>query len=72
MILYPDKEVVRSSRHLIRHAVDVPVLLSVMSSKPDWLLTHNTKHFTRTVAERATLRIATPAEFSRALATLFR
>ncbi|SRR6266567_4868414 len=40
---------VQSSRHLIRHAADVPVLLSAMASKPDWLLTHNIKHFTQAV-----------------------
>jgi hypothetical protein len=57
---------------LIRHAADVPVLLSAMASKPDWLLTHNTKHFTNAVAERAVLRIATPAEFFQALSILFR
>jgi len=38
-----------SSRHLIGHAADVPVLLSAMSAKPDWLLKHNTKHFTQAV-----------------------
>jgi hypothetical protein len=43
-----------------------------MASKPDWLLTHNTKHFTKTVAERTGWRIATPAEFFHALSTLFR
>ena len=69
---YPDEDLVRSSRHLIRHAPDVPVVLSAMASKPDWLLTHNTKHFTKAVAERTALRIATPAEFFRALSTLLR
>jgi predicted nucleic acid-binding protein len=72
LVPYPDKDLVRSSRHLIRHEADVPVLLSAMSSKPDWLLTHNTKRFTRAVAQRAALRIATPAEFFRALSGLFR
>jgi predicted nucleic acid-binding protein len=72
VVHYPDKNLVRSSRHLIRHAADVPVLLSAMASKPDWLLTHNTKHFTKAVAERTSLRIATPAEFFRALSALFR
>jgi len=71
-VSYPDEDLVRSSRHLIRHAADVPVVLSAMASKPDWLLTYNTKHFTRAVAERTALRIATPAEFFRALSTLFR
>jgi hypothetical protein len=68
----PDEDLVRSSRHLMRHAADVPVVLSAIASKPDWLLTHNTKHFTKAVAERTALRIATPAEFFWALSTLFR
>lgn len=72
VVPYPDKDMVRSNRHLIRHAADVPVLLSAIAGKPDWLLTHNTKHFTKAVAERSALRIATPAEFFKALSTLFR
>jgi predicted nucleic acid-binding protein len=71
LIPYPGRELVRSSRHLIRHEADVPVLLSAVASKPDWVLTHNTKHFTKAVAQRSSLRIATPAEFFRALATRF-
>ena len=51
---------------------DVPVLLSAIASKPDWLLTHNAKHFTKAVAQRTSLRIATPAGFFRALSALFR
>jgi hypothetical protein len=70
LVPYPSKERVRSSRHLIRHETDVPVLLSAMASKPDWLLTHNTKHFTRAVAPRTALRVATPAEFFRTLSAL--
>jgi predicted nucleic acid-binding protein len=68
----PDNALVRSRRHLIRHEADVPVLLSAMASKPDWLLTHNTKHFTQAVAKRTGLRIATPAEFFRRLSSLLR
>jgi predicted nucleic acid-binding protein len=71
LVSYPDKDLVNSSRHLIRHAADVPVLLSAMASKPDWLLTHNTKHFSKVFAQRASLRIATPAEFFRELSALF-
>lgn len=71
LVPYPDSHLVRSSRHLIRHEADVPVLLSAMASKPDWLLTHNTKHFTKAVAQRTSLRIATPAQFFRALSALF-
>jgi len=61
------REVARS-RHLIRHADDVPVLISAMQAQPDWLLTNNTQHFTVAVAKRTGLRIATPVEFFRALA----
>jgi hypothetical protein len=71
LVPYPDKHLVRSSRNLIRHEADVPVLLSAMVSKPDWLLTHNPKHFTKAVAQRTSLRIATPAEFFRELSALF-
>ena len=71
IIPYP-AALVQSSRHLIRHAADVPVLLSAMASKPNWLLTHNPKHFTQAVANRTGLRIATPAEFFRALSSLLR
>lgn len=64
----PAEEDVMASRHIIRHAADVPVLLSAVSARPDWLLTHNMKHFTAAVARKTKLRIATPAEFFHALA----
>ena len=72
IVPYPAAGLVESSRHLIRHAADVTVLLSAMASKPDWLLTHNTKHFTQAVANRTGVRIATPAEFFRTLSSLLR
>jgi predicted nucleic acid-binding protein len=72
LVPYPDEALVGSSGHLIRHAADVPVLLSAIASKPDWLLTHNTKHFTQAVAKRTGVRISTPAEFFRTLSSLFR
>jgi predicted nucleic acid-binding protein len=72
LVAYPDKNLVLSSRNLIRHEADVPVLLSAMASKPDWLLTHNTRHFTKAVAQRTGLRIATPAEFFQELAAQLR
>jgi hypothetical protein len=52
---------------LIAHAADVPVLLSAMQSKPDWLLTHNTKHFTPQVAKRTGLQVGIPIAFFRFL-----
>lgn len=72
IVPYPAYDLVRSNRHLIRHAADVPVLLSAVASKPDWLLTHNTKHFTKAVAQKSSLRIATPVEFFRSLSAIFR
>jgi len=71
LVSYPGKDLVRASRHLIRHAPDVPVLLSAIASNPDWLLTHNTKHFTRLVARRTSLHIGTPADFFRILSGIF-
>lgn len=67
IVPYPSQAEVRAGRHLIRHAADVPVLLSAAASRPDWFLTHNTKHFTPAVARRTGLRIARPAEFFYAL-----
>ncbi len=72
LVPYPSDVLVRSSRHIIRHAADVPVLLSAIASAPDWLLTHNKKHFNRAVAMRTGLRIATPADFFRTLSSLLR
>lgn len=46
---------------------DVPVLLSAMKAKPDWLLTHNINHFTPQVAKRTGLQIGAPAQFFRLL-----
>ena len=70
IVPYPQAEVVRSNRHLIRHEADVPILLSAMASKPDWFLTHNQKHFTPAVALRTGLHIATPVEFFRTLSSV--
>jgi predicted nucleic acid-binding protein len=69
MVPYPRKDLVLANRHLIRHAADVPVLLTAIAAKPDWLLTHNTRHFTQAVAHKTSLRIATPAHFFTTLAS---
>jgi len=54
-IPYPSRADVLASRLFIRHLADVPVLLSAMQAQPDWLLTHNKKHFTVDVAKRTKL-----------------
>ena len=56
IVPFPELGAVLAGRKLIRHEADVPVLLSAMEAKPDWLLTHNTKHFTPVVAHRTGLR----------------
>jgi hypothetical protein len=66
----PPLALVNASRHLIRHEAEVPILLSATASRPDWLLTHNIKHFTPAVAKRTGLRIGTPADFFRTLSSL--
>jgi hypothetical protein len=65
---YPPRADVLASRRLIGHEPDIPVLLSAMQAHPDWLLTHNRKHFTAEVAKRAKLQIGSSADFFRRLA----
>ena len=65
---YPPKKDVLVSRRLIRHEADVPVLLSALRARPDWLVTHNKSHFNDEVAKRTKLQIGSPADFFRALA----
>ena len=72
MVSLPPADDVSRSRHLIRHASDVPVLLSAIQSQPDWLLTHNTAHFTPAVARRTGLKIATPHTFFQELSQSLR
>lgn len=67
VIPFPDQASVLTARPLIRHAADVPVLVSAIKAKPDWLLTHNTNHFTLEVAQQTGLKIATPLGFFREL-----
>jgi hypothetical protein len=69
LVAYPAQAEGKAARHLIRHAADVPVLLSAIANRPDWLLTHNSKHFTPAVAQRTGLGTTTPMGFFRALST---
>ncbi len=54
-----------SHRSLIRHINDVPVLVTAIKAKPDWLVTANTEHFNEEVSIRTGLRIVTPHDFLR-------
>ncbi|HEY6329648.1 MAG TPA: PIN domain-containing protein [Blastocatellia bacterium] len=64
---YPDEREIIAGRHMIRHLADVPVLLCAIAAKPDWLLTHNTEHFSPSVSQATGLRIARPKDFFVAL-----
>ena len=72
IVPYPAPEVVLANRNLIRHEADLPVLVSAILARPDWLLSNNVKHFTEAVARRAGLRIATPGKFFKTLSSLIR
>jgi predicted nucleic acid-binding protein len=48
--------------HLIRHRADVPILVSAIQAKPDYLVTTNTRHFTVVVARCTGLKIVTPQQ----------
>lgn len=52
---------------VIRHQPDVPVLVSVVKSKPDYFLTKNISHFDQKVAQKTGLNILRPEEFLREL-----
>ena len=67
VVPHPKRADVVAARHLIAHEADVPVLLSAIQAKPDWLLTHNKKHFTSQVAKNTGLQIGAPADFFRVL-----
>jgi predicted nucleic acid-binding protein len=56
-------EELATHRSVIRHRHDVPVLVTAIKARPDWLVTSNTAHFTPEVAARTGLRIVTPHEF---------
>ena len=60
----PSKEDVQHHLHLIRHHADVPIVMSAMNAKTDYLVTLNRKHFIDDpeVAAKSGLRIGTPGD----------
>lgn len=60
----PDPAEVQANLYLISDSQDVPILLSALQSKADFLATHNRKHFIDDpqVAEKTGLRIGTPGD----------
>lgn len=67
----PHPEDVLKNRHLIRHAADVPVVLSAINCRPDWIITDNRDHFTDEVAAKIGIKVASPAEFFNRLVEAF-
>lgn len=60
-----------ANRSLIRHFADVPVVLAAIDAQADWIVTRNREHFTDDVAGKIGIRIASPAEFFRAMIESF-
>ena len=60
----PSKREVQANLNLINDVTDVPILLSAMKGKVDYLATHNRRHFLDdpTAAEKSGLRIGTPGD----------
>ena len=60
----PSKEEVEANLYLINDPNDVPILLTTMKAKVDYLATHNRRHFLDDpkVAEISGLRIGTPGD----------
>ncbi len=47
----------------LRHANDVPAVITAILAQPDWVLSTNTKHWNAELATRTGLHIATPQRF---------
>jgi predicted nucleic acid-binding protein len=60
----PSSKEVQDNLYLMTDAEDIPILLSAMKAKVDYLATHNRKHFLDDpkVAERSNLRIGSPGD----------
>jgi predicted nucleic acid-binding protein len=59
------REEFNAHRGSIRHLNDVPVLVTAIKARPDWLVTSNTEYFDAEVMSRTGLRVVTPHEFLR-------
>ena len=64
IIQNPTQQEIRDHLYLIGDPEDVPILLSAMKAKVDYLATHNRRHFLAdpTVAEKSGLRIGTAGD----------
>jgi hypothetical protein len=48
---------------VLRHRNDLPVVVSAMQARPDWVISANREHWNEVLAQRTALRIVTPREF---------
>jgi hypothetical protein len=48
---------------VVRHDNDMPAVVAAVLAQPDWVLSTNTKHWNKTLADRTGLRVAHPADF---------
>lgn len=48
---------------VLRHANDIPAVITAILARPDWVLSTNTRHWNAELAARTRLRIATPQHF---------
>ncbi len=63
----PGNRELEAFRSAIHHQPDVPVLVSVLKSKPDYFLTKNISHFDQKVAQKTGLTILRPEDFLKIL-----
>jgi hypothetical protein len=54
---------VRQILPIIRHANDLPAVVSAIQAHPDWVLSTNTRHWNRRLATATHLRIVHPTAF---------
>lgn len=47
----------------IRHVNDLPIVVTALHAKPDWVISANQEHWNPQLAERTGLRIVSPTEF---------
>ena len=52
----------------LRHINDLPVVVSAIEARPDWVLSTNTSHWGPALRERTGLRVGTPRRFLELLA----
>jgi hypothetical protein len=50
---------------VLRHLNDLPVVVSAVEARPDWVIAENVAHWNAALATRTGLAIVTPRQFLR-------